>query len=94
LNLIVVDRIADRAMSLAHGLRFNTHQTKVEGKDCLCTVLLDEYEPSQPYASFLPAECEVFLILHIEGGMMPRYQFAAPFDRIRPDDPPESCGDV
>ena len=72
-----------RLASLAHGLKFDTRQTKQQGFERLRTVLLDDGRLRRAYQQLTEAEREPLIALQMAGGSMPRYQFEAQFGAIR-----------
>ena len=72
-----------RLASLAHGLKFDTTQTKQQGFERLRSVLLDDGRLRRAYQQLTEAEREPLIALQMAGGSMPRYQFEAQFGAIR-----------
>ncbi len=72
-----------RAASLAHGLGFDTTQTKQQGYERLRCALLREGRLKHAFHALTPEEREPLIALQMAGGSLPLYEFTERFGEIR-----------
>lgn len=72
-----------RAAALAHGLGFDTTQTKQQGYERVRCALLNEGRLKRAFRALTPDEREPLIALRMAGGSLPLYEFAARFGNIR-----------
>lgn len=76
-----------RLAALAHGLRFNTRQTREQGHDFLRRALIEGGGLAKAYHSLAQHEREPLLALQAAAGYLPLHEFTARFGGIRPYKP-------
>jgi len=73
-----------RAVSLAHGLGFNTNLSKQAGSDYVRRALLDGGRLRRAFKALAEHERDALLTLQAAGGSLPLTEFTAQFGLIRP----------
>ena len=72
-----------RLASLAHGLKFDTTQTKQQGYERLRSALIDGGQLRRAYQRLTDAEREPLIALQMAGGSLRQHEFEAQFGAIR-----------